>query len=123
MQAATHAAVATGFPERLRPAGDGTGRLDSRILRPLLELFIDAGEEHRQTVARFGRFPHRNRILGPPSTANELTFLARGAKTNGQVPSVSGRFDRARTRRSAAHAAPRGPNAPIRVRAGRTRAR
>ncbi len=30
---------------------------------------------HRDIVARFGRFPHRNDILGRPSTAEELAFL------------------------------------------------
>ena len=31
---------------------------------------------HRDIVARFGRFPHRNAVLGRPSTAEELGFLA-----------------------------------------------
>ncbi len=32
-------------------------------------------KKHREIVARFGRFPHRNRILGRRSTAEELAFL------------------------------------------------
>lgn len=32
-------------------------------------------ERHRVIVARFGRFPHRNAILGRPSTADEEAFL------------------------------------------------
>jgi uncharacterized protein (DUF924 family) len=32
-------------------------------------------EAHRRIVQRFGRFPHRNRILGRPSTPEEETFL------------------------------------------------
>ncbi|MBX9942852.1 MAG: DUF924 domain-containing protein [Reyranella sp.] len=31
--------------------------------------------EHRDVVARFGRFPHRNEALGRPSTAEELEYL------------------------------------------------
>jgi uncharacterized protein (DUF924 family) len=31
---------------------------------------------HRDVVARFGRFPHRNAVLGRPSTAEEVAFLA-----------------------------------------------
>lgn len=31
---------------------------------------------HRDIIARFGRFPHRNEILKRPSTAEELAFLA-----------------------------------------------
>jgi uncharacterized protein (DUF924 family) len=30
---------------------------------------------HRDIVARFGRFPHRNAILGRPSTPEEVEFL------------------------------------------------
>jgi uncharacterized protein (DUF924 family) len=33
---------------------------------------------HRDVIARFGRFPHRNAILGRKSTAEELAFLAEG---------------------------------------------
>jgi uncharacterized protein (DUF924 family) len=33
---------------------------------------------HRDIVARFGRFPHRNAILGRPSSAEEAIFLAEG---------------------------------------------
>ncbi|CAG1015918.1 MAG: DUF924 domain-containing protein [Rhizobiaceae bacterium] len=31
--------------------------------------------EHRDIIARFGRFPHRNRALGRPSTDAEIEFL------------------------------------------------
>lgn len=30
---------------------------------------------HRSIIARFGRFPHRNAVLGRPSTPEEITFL------------------------------------------------
>jgi uncharacterized protein (DUF924 family) len=33
---------------------------------------------HRDIIARFGRFPHRNPVLGRKSTAEELAFLAEG---------------------------------------------
>jgi len=33
---------------------------------------------HRDIVARFGRFPHRNAVLGRPSSAEEEHFLAEG---------------------------------------------
>jgi uncharacterized protein (DUF924 family) len=33
---------------------------------------------HRDIIARFGRFPHRNAILGRKSTPEELEFLADG---------------------------------------------
>ena len=33
---------------------------------------------HLDIIARFGRFPHRNAVLGRVSTADELTFLGAG---------------------------------------------
>jgi len=35
----------------------------------------DYAVRHREVIARFGRFPHRNSILGRPSTAEEIEFL------------------------------------------------
>jgi uncharacterized protein (DUF924 family) len=31
--------------------------------------------EHHDIIARFGRFPHRNEVLGRKSTPEELEFL------------------------------------------------
>jgi len=50
----------------------------------LFEALGDAGtlafmKQHRDIVARFGRFPHRNAVLGRASTAEEI---AAGAVTN-----------------------------------------
>lgn len=39
------------------------------------ELTYDYAVKHRDIVARFGRFPHRNAILGRPSNDEELAFL------------------------------------------------
>lgn len=38
--------------------------------------YVDYAIRHRDIVARFGRFPHRNAILGRPSTSEEIAFLA-----------------------------------------------
>jgi uncharacterized protein (DUF924 family) len=35
-------------------------------------------EHHREIVRRFGRFPHRNAILGRVSRPDELRYLAEG---------------------------------------------
>ena len=37
--------------------------------------FLDYAKRHRDVIARFGRFPHRNRILGRASTEAEIEFL------------------------------------------------
>lgn len=36
---------------------------------------LDAALRHRAIVDRFGRYPHRNAVLGRESTAEELAFL------------------------------------------------
>ena len=35
----------------------------------------DYAERHRDIIRRFGRFPHRNGLLGRESTAAEIEFL------------------------------------------------
>jgi uncharacterized protein (DUF924 family) len=37
--------------------------------------FRDYSVAHREVIARFGRFPHRNEILGRDSTGEEITHL------------------------------------------------
>ena len=43
--------------------------------RALFDDFLKYAQSHRDVVARFGRFPHRNEILGRASTAEEVEFL------------------------------------------------
>ncbi|WP_415766226.1 DUF924 family protein [Pseudomonas sp. ZB1P45] len=38
---------------------------------------LDYAERHQKIIARFGRFPHRNAVLGRESTAEELAFLSK----------------------------------------------
>lgn len=45
---------------------------------------LEAAELHRSIVARFGRFPHRNRVLGRPNTAEEEAYLGQAAHGFGQ---------------------------------------
>lgn len=49
-------------------------------LMPLFRRFSDLrtadfAHRHRDVIARFGRFPHRNALLGRVSSAEELAFL------------------------------------------------
>ncbi len=41
----------------------------------LREGCVDYAQRHHAVIARFGRFPHRNRALARPSTAAEEAFL------------------------------------------------
>ncbi len=52
--------------------------------RETAELYLAFALEHRDLIARFGRFPHRNTVLGRPSTEAELAHMAAGGKSFGQ---------------------------------------
>ena len=43
--------------------------------REFLTSSLDYAERHRDVIKRFGRFPHRNDILGRASTPEEIEFL------------------------------------------------
>jgi uncharacterized protein (DUF924 family) len=43
--------------------------------RALFADYLDYAERHQRVIARFARFPHRNAMLGRPSTPDELAFL------------------------------------------------
>jgi len=53
-------------------------------LRGYFQNAADYARQHRDIVRRFGRFPHRNRVLGRNSTGEEMAYLADGAPTYGQ---------------------------------------
>ncbi|OHC38611.1 DUF924 family protein [Rhodanobacter soli] len=44
--------------------------------RKQFEEFLDYARRHREVIARFGRFPHRNATLGRASTPEEMLYLA-----------------------------------------------
>ena len=44
--------------------------------QPGLEDSLRFARHHRDLISRFGRFPHRNALLGRASTAEESTYLA-----------------------------------------------
>jgi uncharacterized protein (DUF924 family) len=50
----------------------------SQELRGVLEFSANQARGHRDIIARFGRHPHRNEILGRQSTPEELDYLAAG---------------------------------------------
>jgi uncharacterized protein (DUF924 family) len=43
--------------------------------RSTFETFVDFAVRHKEIIDRFGRFPHRNAILGRVSTPEEVEFL------------------------------------------------
>lgn len=82
-------AIARGLDERLTPERRWFLYLPFMHSENLadqergIELFAALGldeplhfmRRHHEVIARFGRFPHRNAILGRPSTEEELEFL------------------------------------------------
>ena len=56
---------------------DESVRLFTRLAldTPQTQSMLDYAHRHREVVLRFGRFPHRNAILGRQSTAEEIAFL------------------------------------------------
>ena len=48
--------------------------VEEGLHRPFRD-YLDFARRHRAIIRRFGRFPHRNPILGRESTAEELAFL------------------------------------------------
>lgn len=53
-------------------------------LQPTFASALDYAQRHRDIVARFGRFPHRNAALGRASTLEEQAWLASGGERFGQ---------------------------------------
>ena len=53
-------------------------------LKAVFASSLEYAELHRSIVARFGRFPHRNRALGRANTAEEEAYLRECAESFGQ---------------------------------------
>jgi uncharacterized protein (DUF924 family) len=95
----TNKALESGFDARLRPMQrvflylplehsedladqqrsvvlfEGLGAESAPLQREAMSSCLDYARRHRDIIAHFGRFPHRNAVLGRPSTAEELEFL------------------------------------------------
>jgi uncharacterized protein (DUF924 family) len=62
-------------------------RLLSEVPHELAGMFegaLRSAENHRQLIARFGRFPHRNAALGRANTPEEAQWLKHGGESFGQ---------------------------------------
>jgi uncharacterized protein (DUF924 family) len=57
--------------------------------KPIFADFRKYAQLHRDIIARFGRFPHRNAILGRRDTPEERAWLASGGETFGQPASIA----------------------------------
>ena len=53
--------------------------------KPYVEQSIQGWTRHRNIVAEYGRFPHRNLVLGRESTPAELAYIEGGGENFGQA--------------------------------------
>ena len=61
--------------ENLSDQDESVRLIDSRLDD---ESTLHHAKEHRKVIKRFGRFPHRNELLGRVSTQQESRFLKNG---------------------------------------------
>jgi uncharacterized protein (DUF924 family) len=52
---------------------------DAEELQSCVEMELEAAESHCDVIRKWGRFPHRNKILGRPNTAAEEEAFKTGA--------------------------------------------
>ncbi|GAA0590078.1 DUF924 family protein [Craurococcus roseus] len=64
--------------ERVVALAERIAREVPEPLRPLHEFSAGQARGHRDVIRRFGRYPHRNPVLGRPSTPEEEAYLAKG---------------------------------------------
>ena len=72
-------AIRTRFGDTPRAfAQDALVHAQATVLfsQPGMEYNLDFAQRHKAIIDRFGRYPHRNAILGRTSTEAELAFLA-----------------------------------------------
>lgn len=70
-----------GHRERLERVVAIVERIAHEVPLPLQPLYRHSANQargHLEVIARFGRFPHRNPVLGRASTLEEAAYLARG---------------------------------------------
>jgi uncharacterized protein (DUF924 family) len=83
------------------------------LFEPMAAMLLEQSAKFRAVVARFGRFPHRNALLGRMSTPEEIVFLMDwdAKRPPAGMPDPVSTADRTETATGGATAAPR-PAAP-----------
>ncbi|MGG5822892.1 DUF924 family protein [Falsiroseomonas sp. HW251] len=64
--------------DRAVALGEEIARACAEAWRPLYDHSARQAAAHREVIARFGRFPHRNAVLGRPSSPEEAAYVATG---------------------------------------------
>ncbi|KAJ3176502.1 hypothetical protein HDU87_005196 [Geranomyces variabilis] len=58
-------------------------------VKAFAEMTLRSAQDHYDLISKYGRFPHRNEILGRESTPEEIAFMANGGNTLGQIKKPS----------------------------------
>ena len=92
----SRAAIAQGFDTKMKnsqekyffylPFEHSEDRKDQALARTLIQRLGNQGwtryaAAHMMIIERFGRFPHRNEVLGRLSTADELVYLSEAVES------------------------------------------
>jgi uncharacterized protein (DUF924 family) len=64
--------------ERVVALSETVAREAPEPLQPFYRFSVGQARGHLDVISRFGRFPHRNSILGRPSTPEEAAYVAKG---------------------------------------------
>lgn len=72
--------------ERVVAMTEAVAREAPGRLRPLYRISIGQARGHLDVVSRFGRFPHRNPVLGRISTPEEVAYLEKGDYVHNRRP-------------------------------------
>jgi uncharacterized protein (DUF924 family) len=79
-------------PDHLARADLGVALSEKRLaegpphLRPIREFGLGQARGHREVIARFGRHPHRNAMLGRASTPEEAAYVEKGDFVHNRRP-------------------------------------
>ncbi|KJZ74954.1 hypothetical protein HIM_05685 [Hirsutella minnesotensis 3608] len=79
---------AVGGEDRARAAA--VVRANADDARKLVDMQILFEKKHFDIIKRFGRYPHRNKVLGRTSTPEEVEYLENGGETFSQPPADAG---------------------------------
>ena len=58
---------------------EGKPLKDAEDLQKYLQVAVGFAESHKQVVDRWGRYPHRNKLLGRSNTAEEAEAMSAGS--------------------------------------------
>jgi uncharacterized protein (DUF924 family) len=75
---------------RVVALADASARDCPERLRPLYQHSANQARGHLEVISRFGRFPHRNPVLGRVSTPEEEAYLAKGDFVHLRLPEWPG---------------------------------